>query len=83
MLQPGTIYRHYKSRGWNNHTYEIVGIAKHSENSEELVIYRPLFHVEEKLWLYGYNFAARPLSMWNEVVEWGWKQVSRFTLITK
>ena len=31
-------YRHYKGG-----LYEVVGIARHSETDEELVVYRPLY----------------------------------------
>lgn len=60
--QIGQVYRHYKSTGGSNHTYEIVGIAKHSETEEELVIYKPLFDAEST-WLWNAQFAARPVSM--------------------
>jgi hypothetical protein len=53
-IKPG-IYRHYKG---NN--YEVIGIAKHSEDESELVVYRPLYG-EGKLWV-------RPLHMFGEEV---------------
>ena len=62
--QPG-IYRHYKGN-----EYQVYEVATHSETQERLVIYRPLYG-EGALW-------ARPLSMWNESVQWQGKSVPRF-----
>lgn len=61
-------YRHYKGG-----EYEIVGVAKHSETGEELVIYRALYG-EKKIW-------ARPLAMFLEEVEVEGKKMPRFKLI--
>ena len=55
QLQPGT-YRHYKGR-----EYRVLGVARHSENEEELVVYQPLYG-ERGLWV-------RPLAMFIESVE--------------
>ena len=49
-------YRHYKGR-----YYQLLGIARHSETLERLVIYQSL-QDEDHLW-------ARPLTMWQELVE--------------
>ena len=53
-LKPGR-YRHFKGR-----EYELIGIAKHSETMEEMVVYRALYG-EQGLWV-------RPASMWTEEV---------------
>ena len=50
------IYRHYKGG-----RYEVIGVARHSETEEHLVVYRPLYG-ERGLWV-------RPLGMFNETVE--------------
>lgn len=74
-------YRHYKSTWWNDHTYEIIWIAKHSESDEILVIYKPLYNAEWT-WLWSAQYVARPLSMRDEEVEYNGKLVKRFTKIT-
>lgn len=61
-------YRHFKG-----HEYEIVGIAKHSETLEEMVVYRAIYG-EGDLWV-------RPAAMWNEIIERDGKTFPRFTLI--
>ena len=37
MVQAG-LYRHYKGN-----TYQVIGIAKHSETEEDVVVYRALY----------------------------------------
>ena len=49
-------YRHFKGN-----YYELIGVARHSETLEPMVVYRALYG-EGGLWV-------RPLSMWNEHVE--------------
>lgn len=61
-------YEHYKGK-----QYEVIGIAKHSENLEELVVYRALYG-EHGLWV-------RPLEMFLGEVEIEGKKIPRFKLI--
>lgn len=61
-------YRHFKGG-----EYEVVGIARHSETLEEMVVYRALYG-EKELWV-------RPASMWDEVIEHDGKGCKRFTYI--
>ncbi len=61
-------YRHFKGK-----EYEVLGLAKHSETLEEMVIYRALYGNRD-VWV-------RPLSMWNETVERNGNTVKRFTYI--
>lgn len=61
-------YRHFKGK-----EYEVLGVARHSETEEELVVYRALYG-EFGLWV-------RPVSMWNETVERDGKTFRRFTYI--
>ena len=61
-------YLHYKGN-----EYEVIGIAKHSETLEEMVIYRALYG-EHGLW-------ARPAHMWSEIVEVNGEKVERFSYI--
>ena len=67
IVKPGR-YRHFKGR-----EYEVIGVARHSETEEELVVYRALYG-DFGLWV-------RPLSMWNELVERDGKTFRRFTYI--
>lgn len=61
-------YKHYKGK-----TYEVVGIAKHSETLEDLVVYKAIYQPD------GRNLWVRPLSMFNETVRFEGKDVKRFT----
>ena len=54
-IEPGT-YCHFKGN-----EYEVIGVARHSETEEPLVIYRALYG-EGGLW-------ARPLSMISSEVD--------------
>lgn len=75
-LQAGEQYRHYKSSGWNDYTYEVVGIGLHTETGESFVVYKPLYDIA-----ITQNFFVRPLSMRDELVEWKGVMVKRFERI--
>ena len=63
-------YQHYKG-----HYYRVIGIAKHSETLEEMVIYETLYdNPKSKLWV-------RPLKMFLEKVEISGKKISRFEFV--
>lgn len=66
-LKPG-IYRHYKG-----HLYDVIGIARHSETEELLVVYRPQYG-ERGLWV-------RPLSMFTGQVSVDERMLPRFEYI--
>lgn len=80
---PASRWRHYKSDGTSLHTYEVIGIAVHSETEEPMVLYRPLYDVPPESWAYGYDTIARPLSLWYDIVEYHGKKIQRFTEIQK
>ena len=67
MISPGR-YRHFKGN-----EYEVIGIARHSEDESPMVVYRPLYG-EGGLWV-------RPASMWNETVTREGKTFRRFEKI--
>lgn len=58
-------YRHYKGK-----EYEVIGVAKHSETLEELVIYRALYG--------NFDLWVRPVKMFLEKVEVDGGKVPRF-----
>ncbi|HSV71075.1 MAG TPA: DUF1653 domain-containing protein [Methylibium sp.] len=62
--RPGR-YRHYKGG-----EYEVLGVARHSETLEALVVYRPLYN-DSGLWV-------RPHAMFFGVVELDGRTVPRF-----
>ena len=66
-IQPGR-YRHYKGS-----FYSVVGIARHSETLEELVVYRALYG-DGGLWV-------RPRAMFEGTLEVAGKSVSRFEFV--
>ncbi len=80
---PWSHWRHYKSSWWVDHTYEVIGIAVHSETSEPMVMYRPLYRVPPESWAYGYDSVVRPLSLWYDMVEYKGERIQRFTEIEK
>jgi hypothetical protein len=62
---PSGRYRHFKGK-----KYEVIGIARHSETEEPMVVYRALYG--------DYGIWVRPASMWNETVERGGQTYRRF-----
>ncbi len=58
-------YRHYKGN-----EYEVLGVARHGETDERLVVYRPLYG-DFSLWV-------RPLAMFVEAVTVNGEPVPRF-----
>ncbi len=51
------LYKHYKGN-----IYEVIGIAKHSETLEDMVVYKATYRPE------GENWWVRPLKMFLETV---------------
>ncbi len=67
MVKPGR-YRHYKGL-----EYEVIGVARHSETEEQLVVYR-LLYGDFSLWV-------RPLTMFVEQVVVDGKPRPRFEFL--
>lgn len=64
-------YKHTKS----GKEYRVMGIAKHSETMEEMVIYESLYENETfKLWV-------RPMAMWEELVDINGEKLPRFMYV--
>jgi hypothetical protein len=66
-IRPGR-YRHFKGN-----EYEVVGMARHSETLEPMVVYRALYG-EAGLWV-------RPAAMWNERVKTPEGETPRFAYV--
>lgn len=67
MVTTGT-YKHAKT----GNLYRVLGVAKHSETLEDIVVYEALYdNPKSKLWV-------RPLSMFEEEVEIEGKKRKRF-----
>ena len=65
---PAGRYRHYKGK-----EYTVIGVARHSETDEELVVYRPEYG-DRSLWV-------RPKAMFLETVEVNGETVPRFKFL--
>lgn len=64
------LYKHYKGN-----LYEVIGVARHSETLEELVVYKATYQKEgENLWI-------RPLAMFKETVFIDGQEKKRFEKI--
>jgi hypothetical protein len=61
-------YRHYKGG-----EYEVIGVVRHSESLEPMVLYRPLYNASGT-WV-------RPFGMFLEPVEHGGRTQPRFSLV--
>jgi hypothetical protein len=68
-LTPPGRYRHYKGG-----EYEVIGVARHSETLEAMVVYRPLYE-DSGLWI-------RPHAMFFGDLALDGGRVRRFTPLT-
>ena len=65
-------YQHYKGN-----FYKVLGVGKHSETLEELVVYEALYdNPDGKLWV-------RPLKMFTEEIVVNGKKLPRFKFVEK
>lgn len=65
-------YQHYKG-----HFYRVLGVGKHSETLEEMVVYEALYNNPDgKLWV-------RPLKMFTEEIVVNGKKLPRFKFVEK
>lgn len=67
QIQPGR-YRHYKGG-----EYEVIGVVRHSETLEPMVLYRPLYK-DSGTWV-------RPYAMFTGAVEVGGAPRPRFAFL--
>lgn len=64
------LYKHYKGN-----IYEVIGVAKHSETLEELVVYKATYQKE------GENLWVRPMTMFLETIVIDGEEKKRFVKI--
>ncbi len=69
-MKIGSIYEHYKGQ-----RYQVLGVARHSETLEELVVYQALYG-EKGMWV-------RPLGMFLEEVVVNGVQMPRFKEVSQ
>ncbi len=67
--RPGR-YRHYKGK-----EYRVLGLARHSETQEELVVYQLLYD--------DFSWWVRPRSMFLETVEIEGRRMPRFAFVNE
>lgn len=65
LVKPESKWRHYKGG-----EYTIKDIVVQEEDNELAVVYQPLAHPDVRF--------TRPLSVWDEKVEWDGQTVQRF-----
>ena len=64
------LYKHYKGKH-----YQVLGVCKHSETLEDLVLYETLYENEaSRLWV-------RPIAMFLEKITFHGKEIPRFEYI--
>jgi len=68
-------YEHYKGK-----EYEVIGLARHSETLEELVVYRALYNSEK---FGNHSLWVRPKDMFLEKVYLEEGEVPRFKYLGK
>ena len=75
IFYKGNIVKHFKretiseeqlEKEPNIYLYEIIGIARHTENKEEIMVYKPLYQTEV---MNGVDFVVRPLDMFMSEVD--------------
>lgn len=69
------LYEHYKGQ-----KYAVIGIARHSETREILVVYIPLYPILENIET-GVTMSVKPLTMFRENVKTISGDVPRFKYI--
>lgn len=61
-------YRHYKGKD-----YQVLGVARHSETGEDLVVYKKLYD--------DYSTWVRPYDMFIEEIELNGSKIKRFEFL--
>ena len=71
MIKTGR-YQHFKGN-----YYQVLHIAKHSENEEHMVVYQPLYDDKNGV----RDIWVRPLTMFDEDIEREGKRLKRFNYV--
>lgn len=66
MPKKGEVYKHFKGS-----LYEVICVARHTETSEDLVVYQPFNNTQQRFWV-------RPLRMWFKPATVDGQEVQRF-----
>lgn len=75
MTLESGVYEHYKGK-----RYRVIGVARHSETMEDLVVYKALYDSSE----FGPNSLwVRPKAMFEEQVEVNGQIIPRFKYLGK
>ena len=71
-------YKHDSTRGPHDHMYEVVGVARNTEDKTFLVLYRPLY---ENDWFAPALYQARPNEMFMGTIQKDGQVMNRFRKI--
>lgn len=72
-VKVGGIYRHYK-----NKCYRVIGVGRHSETHEDMIVYQALYDSSE----FGNNALwIRPLGLFFEEIVVNGQMTPRFVLV--
>jgi hypothetical protein len=71
-------YKHDDAKGFNDYTYEVIGIGMHSEDDSLFVLYKPLYETD----ITPANYFVRPIELFFDTIQWNGKAIDHFTKIT-
>ena len=72
-------YKHEPNAESHNYMYEVVGLARNTEDKSYAVLYRPLYKND---WFAPASYQARPLDMFVEEIEKDGSCIPRFRKVS-